>query len=193
MQAIGIVKKAKPSVWIGWCSFSVHYVPIRKTLWLGKLDKMRSFSIIVLLYLSLSWYCGPKPGSHFSCAIFWPWRWYCLACLSHLHCKYMNHISIGISFIGICCTAVSIDSLSFVYLPLFCSSYHAPVIFLGISKMIFFTDTSMGKCRKCLKINIVYFVLALAQIQPKNVLSQSSCFDIEYWRSHRPFMSRKSK
>ena len=27
----------------------------------------------------------------------------------------------------------------------------------------------------------------------KNIMRQSSCFDIEYWRSHRPFMSGKLK
>ena len=33
----------------------------------------------------------------------------------------------------------------------------------------------------------------IAQFQPKNASSQSACFYIECWRSHRQFMSRKSK
>ena len=32
---------------------------------------------------------------------------------------------------------------------------------------------------------------ALAQFQPKKAMCQSPCFDIEYWRSHRLFLSKK--
>ena len=41
----------------------------------------------------------------------------------------------------------------------------------------------------CLELKLVHFVLA--QFQSKNALIQLLCFGIEYWRSHRPFLSRK--
>ena len=50
---------------------------------------------------------------------------------------------------------------------------------------------SIGKCHKCFETNPVQFVLA--QFHPKKAMSQPPFFDIEYWRSHRSFMSSKSK
>ena len=49
----------------------------------------------------------------------------------------------------------------------------------------------IGKYHKCLKTNLVHFVLA--QFHSKKAMSQPPCFDIEYWRSHRPFLSNKSQ
>ena len=43
----------------------------------------------------------------------------------------------------------------------------------------------IGKCHKCLEINLVHFVLA--QFHSKKAMGQPLCFDIEYWRSCGPF------
>ena len=45
------------------------------------------------------------------------------------------------------------------------------------------------KCHKSLDINLIYFVLP--QFHSKKAMSQPPCFDIEYWRSHSPFLSGK--
>ena len=50
---------------------------------------------------------------------------------------------------------------------------------------------SIKKCRKCLEINLVYFALKI--FYPKKAMSQAPCFNIEYSRSHRLFLSRKLK
>ena len=50
---------------------------------------------------------------------------------------------------------------------------------------IIFTSTSIGKCHKCLETNVVHFVLP--QFYPIKTMSQSPCFDIEYWRSYGLF------
>ena len=50
---------------------------------------------------------------------------------------------------------------------------------------------SIKKCRKCLEINLVYFVLA--QLYPRKAMSQPSCFDIEYWKNYRPFLCKQSQ
>jgi len=63
--------------------------------------------------------------------------------------------------------------------------------FIGIYKKICFTSTSIGKCHKCLEINLVHFFLA--QFHPKKTMSQALCFDIEYWRSYGPFLFNKLK
>ena len=101
----------------------------------------------------------------------------------------MNSISIGISSIGIeATTDVLIVCLYLLYLLLF-PPRSTSNFYQYFKEKIFFTSTSIGKCRKCLERNLVYFLLA--EFHPKKAMSQPLCFDIEYWRSYRPFLSKK--
>ena len=53
----------------------------------------------------------------------------------------------------------------------------APQNFIDISQQIFFTNTSIRKCRNQLEINPVWFVLS--QFHSKKATSQSPCLGIE--------------
>ena len=67
----------------------------------------------------------------------------------------------------------------------------APRSFIDIFKKIFYMCPAIGKCHTAMKIHPVHFVLP--QFYPIKTMSQSLCFDIEYWGSYGPFMFRKSK
>ena len=63
--------------------------------------------------------------------------------------------------------------------------------FIDISKKNIFYKYVHRKLSILHKHTLLHFVLA--QFQPKKTMSQSPCFDIGYWGSYRPFLSRKSK
>ena len=64
-----------------------------------------------------------------------------------------------------------------------------PLLFYQNLEKALFTSMPIKKCRKCLEINIVYF--ALAQFHLKKAMSQLLRFDIECWRSYRPFLFKQ--
>ena len=59
-----------------------------------------------------------------------------------------------------------------------------------IDNKYIFNDV-IGKCHKSLKINLVYFVLVLEQFHSMKAMNQPPFFEIKYWRSYRPVLSRK--
>ena len=100
----------------------------------------------------------------------------------------MNNITSNILTIGRECTIVS--TVSFIII---IYNYFAPRstsnFLLQFPRINIFTSTSIRKCHECLEINCVWFVLA--QLHPKNAMSQPPFYKIDYSGSYRPFLFRK--